>query len=280
MISRVLFIILLVIGLCGLGAIGWIVLHPAPPPHAVVAKQEQKPAPSVVVLSAKQDIASGTLLTAKMLMARTLSGNKAPEGTLLDTPENRRMLTGALLQHETGENQPFFRRDILSPEERGFLAATLTPGYVAQTINVTGTTGVAGLIWPGDHVDILITLQNHQSNTPLSKQVGGQLLLSDVRVLAVDRHMVHSAQSGPDGSATTHYITLEISPQYEQTLAIAAQTGEISLAVRSVSGVLSHGSSATARPKMYWAGDVLASMEKKSTVRVHAGSESERDYVQ
>ena len=47
--------------------------------------------------------------------------------------------------------------DVMRPGDHGFLAAVLEPGMRAVTIAVDNTTGLAGLIWPGDQVDLILT---------------------------------------------------------------------------------------------------------------------------
>ena len=47
--------------------------------------------------------------------------------------------------------------DVLRPRDRGFLAAVLAPGTRAVSIAVDPVSGVGGLIWPGDRVDVILT---------------------------------------------------------------------------------------------------------------------------
>ena len=45
----------------------------------------------------------------------------------------------------------------MRPGDHGFLAAVLAAGMRAVTVGVDATTGAAGLIWPGDRVDLILT---------------------------------------------------------------------------------------------------------------------------
>ena len=62
------------------------------------------------------------------------------------------MVRQTLLQH-----QVILPADIMRPGDHGFLAAVLTPGRRATSIGVDAVSGTAGLIWPGDHVDVILT---------------------------------------------------------------------------------------------------------------------------
>ena len=54
-------------------------------------------------------------------------------------------------------DEPVLPADVMRPGDHGFLAAVLEPGRLAVTVGVDAITGTAGLIWPGDHVDLILT---------------------------------------------------------------------------------------------------------------------------
>ena len=53
--------------------------------------------------------------------------------------------------------QPLTQGSVIKPGERGFLAAALGPGMRAVTVPVSATSGVAGFVFPGDQVDLVLT---------------------------------------------------------------------------------------------------------------------------
>ena len=81
--------------------------------------------------------------------------------------------------------------DVLAPRDRGFIANVLREGYRAVAVGVDPVSGVAGLIWPGDHVDILLTQE--LEGAPVARKNLGETVLTDVRVIAIDQDMVQSA---------------------------------------------------------------------------------------
>ena len=54
---------------------------------------------------------------------------------------------------------PSATADAMHPGDHGVLATALLPGTRAVTVGVDGITGTAGLIWPGDRLDLILTQQ-------------------------------------------------------------------------------------------------------------------------
>ena len=63
----------------------------------------------------------------------------------------------------------------------------------AVTVAVDATTGAAGLIWPGDRVDLILTQTIQEATLPLGRRVAAETVLSDVRVIAIDQQLVQGA---------------------------------------------------------------------------------------
>jgi pilus assembly protein CpaB len=57
----------------------------------------------------------------------------------------------------------------VAPGDRGFLAAALAPGMRAITITVSEKSGVAGFVFPGDHVDLMLTTAVKVNAAPLPR---------------------------------------------------------------------------------------------------------------
>jgi pilus assembly protein CpaB len=115
------------------------------------------------------------------------------------------------------------------------LAAVLTPGKRAASVGVDAVTGTAGLIWPGDHVDLILTQQIEDSAVPLGRRLAAETVLKDVRVIAVDQQMVQGgASTTGDTSQQSRTVTLEVSPEDVEKVAVATRLGRLSLAVRPV----------------------------------------------
>jgi pilus assembly protein CpaB len=100
----------------------------------------------------------------------------------------------------------------------------INQGDVAYTIQVDDTNSASGLMVPGDHVDILLVV------TDLNSRI--MPLESDVLVLATGHH-AKGVQTA-DSSEARNYsnVTLELTPQQAQRVAMAGKSGELRLMLR------------------------------------------------
>jgi pilus assembly protein CpaB len=132
---------------------------------------------------------------------------------------------------------PVTAADVLRVRDRGFLAAVLEPGTRAASIGVDEVSGVSGLIWPGDRVDVILT-QNMDKASSVGMRVVSEAVLQDARVIAVDQDIARAAQTQGPTTSVGHIartVTLQISPKDSDRLAVARQLGHLSLAVRAMS---------------------------------------------
>jgi pilus assembly protein CpaB len=104
-------------------------------------------------------------------------------------------------------------------------APLLRPGLRAMAVQITDVSGVSGLVFPGDRVDVLMTRQ------PEEAMPHAELLAQDVRVLAVGSDM----NIARDKPGMTKTVTLELNPLQAQKLTLAAANATISLALRQFS---------------------------------------------
>src|SRR3546814_21151051 len=63
---------------------------------------------------------------------------------------NLQELVGSVVRQSIAQGEPLIPARIVRPGDRGFLAAILTPGMRAVTVAINATSGIAGLIFPGD----------------------------------------------------------------------------------------------------------------------------------
>jgi pilus assembly protein CpaB len=126
----------------------------------------------------------------------------------------------------------------LRPRERGFLASVLAPDSRAISINVDAASGVSGLIWPGDYVDVVMTQESttasDKKNPDQQHGTLSETVVQNVRIVAIDQEIV---QGGSASNATAgkvaHTVSLQLAPEQVKKVTVAAQLGKLSLAVRS-----------------------------------------------
>jgi pilus assembly protein CpaB len=102
----------------------------------------------------------------------------------------------------------------------------------AVSVPVTATSGISGLVFPGDQVDILVseTLPATGPKGNATPQKAAETVLHDVRVLAVDQKL--ESKSGE--AAVAHNVTLEVTPKQAEQIAVATEMGKLSLSLRSL----------------------------------------------
>ena len=141
-------------------------------------------------------------------------------------------LIGTVVRNEIAAGQPITQGSLIKPGERGFLAAALGPGMRAVTVPVSATSSVAGFIFPGDRVDIMLTQEVGGGEGPPLK--ASETIFRNVRVLATDQRT--SAQ-GPDGKPEVRSfatVTLEATPKMAEKIVVAQTVGQLSLSLRSI----------------------------------------------
>src|SRR5690606_20680099 len=123
---------------------------------------------------------------------------------------------------------------LVSPGDRGFLAAALGPGMRAVTVPVSATTGVGGFVFPGDRVDMMLT-QSVDSNDEGPALNAAETIIRNLRVLATDQSTETS--TGPDGKTEVRVVrtvTLEVTPRIAEKISVAQTIGTLSLSLRSI----------------------------------------------
>jgi pilus assembly protein CpaB len=119
----------------------------APPP----------PPPANMVMVAAAPIPTGTFLKDELLRWQAWPSQTLDPNYMLQGKVDIKSLGIAVALHDIAAGEPLVEGKIARPGDRGFLAAVLKPGMRAMAIGVSDTTGVAGLVYPGDRVDILLT---------------------------------------------------------------------------------------------------------------------------
>ena len=230
-------IIVAMILLVASGGLGWLAVEALNPPAVPVASEEAvRP---VRVLVAVQTLQAGVLLKDSDLRERELPADQVPENAILVGPDALAEVRGAMLRRFLDAGDALVRSDVLRPRDRGFLAAVLSPGARAVSIGVDARSGASGLISPGDIVDVILTQEFQGGDTPVGRRVVAETVLSGIRIIAVGQQIAQGATTpviDTPGSAgrVASTVTLQVTAEQSERLAVAERLGRINLAVRSV----------------------------------------------
>jgi pilus assembly protein CpaB len=145
------------------------------------------------------------------------------------TPET---FVGWVARQPISAGEPLSEDKIVAPGAHGFLAAVLRPGMRAVSIPINAATGVDGLIFPGDQVDIMVahTVQNPSvDGGPSLPHPAVETVLTNVRVIAIDQKL-----DATQAIANAKTATLEVTPREGEAIALASELGKLSLSLRSL----------------------------------------------
>lgn len=187
------------------------------------ARKAQMEQTTVVVAIRPLDI--GAALTPEVLKEQVWPAGSVPEGSFRKISE----LTGdkpRVALRSVSANEPILTSRISGPGGRATLSALIQPGKRAVTIRVNDVFGVAGFVLPGDFVDILITRSDADRGGDQAMRT--DVLLEAVRVLGIDQ----TASETEDDAKVAKAATIEVTTEQAQKIALAAQVGTLSMALR------------------------------------------------
>jgi len=202
-------------------------------PPAEATPQQAPRGPEVLV--ATRTLSVGTIIDAEAFRYQPW-----PQGLVQDAYFVRggaggdpSSLIGTVVRNEITAGQPLSQGAIVRPGERGFLAAALGPGMRAVTVGVSATSGVAGFVFPGDRVDLVLTQEvaGGGEGPPLR---ASETIVRNIRVLAVDQRLDSRNEAGNQVAQTVSTITFEATPKIAEKIAVAQTIGQLSLSLRSL----------------------------------------------
>jgi pilus assembly protein CpaB len=243
-------VILIVAALLFAGGTAFVasrLISTTPPP---VAKQKEEPAKKVLV--AKGNLPAGTFIKEEDLTWQKWPTDGVNENYLLDGQADMDTVVGAVVRKGIVAGEPITEAQIARPGDRGFLAAVLTPGMRAISIAVNEPSSVAGLIFPGDRLDVLLNLKfkNGENDSGAYEPRTSETVLENVRLLATDRRL-DDIEGEPKKVKT---ITIEVTPKQAEMIKVAASMGDLHMSLRGL-----------AKPEGQSAGPTVASAQATAT---------------
>jgi pilus assembly protein CpaB len=197
--------------------------------------------PTENVAVATTDLVWGTKLTADMIKLVAFPEESLPEGYLSMVER----LHGRILITNIKTNEPILDAK-LAPLDvtQGGVAAVTQPEKRAMAVRVDDVVGVAGFISSGNRVDVLVTLREGLSQT--------KTVLQNVLVLATGTQLDAHGNGGKPREARV--ITVEVTPEEAEKLALAAHEGKVTMALRNYTNtqpILTSGATVSTLLKSY-----------------------------
>ncbi|MFL0587207.1 Flp pilus assembly protein CpaB [Sphingomonas sp. ABOLG] len=162
--------------------------------------------------------------------AELVEGAYFQEGAEFDM----KAVIGTVVRNPITAGQPVTQGALVKPGDRGFLAAALGPGMRAVTVPVSTQSSVAGFVFPGDRIDLLLTqeVEGGGDGPPLK---AAETIMRNLRVLATDqRTSQEKDEAGNTVVQTFSTVTIEATPKIAEEIAVAQTLGSLSLSLRSI----------------------------------------------
>ena len=201
---------------------------------APAANAASAPIDGPEVLVATRALPIGTILDATALKFQPWPKELVDGAYYIKSTTDLKSLQGTVVRNAITAGQPITQGALVKPGDRGFLAAALGPGMRAVTVPVSVQTGVAGFVFPGDRIDLVLTqtVPGGGDGPPLKVS---ETVMRNLRVLATDQRTDNN--TGEDGKSvvkTFSNVTVEGTPRIAEQIAVAQTLGSLSLSLRSL----------------------------------------------
>ncbi len=197
--------------------------------RASSGSKQPKVASGMEVLVAASDLPSGRFIQAQDLRWQSWAPNHVTEAFIRKKGRNDKEMIGAVVRKGIRSGEPILRGKVVKPRDRGFLSAVLEPGKRAVAAPITNVTGIAGFVFPGDRVDLILTHTIRSAQN--SQRRASVTILRDVRVLALDQNTNDQKTKQPKPAKV---VTLEVDPEQAEIVTLALRLGTLSLSLRSL----------------------------------------------
>ena len=185
------------------------------------------------VLVATKALPVGTILDAESFRFQPWPKDLVEQAYYIQGQADPAKLAGSVVRTAISAGQPMTVGSVIKPGERGFLAAALGPGMRAITVPVSAQNSVAGFVFPGDRVDLMLTQSVAGGGDGEALKVS-ETILRNLRVLATDQRMDALGADGKPVVQTYSNVTIEVTPKIAEKIAVAQTIGSLSLTLRSI----------------------------------------------
>ncbi|UZK66060.1 Flp pilus assembly protein CpaB [Sphingomonas sp. M1-B02] len=220
---------LLIAGVTAFMARNMLVGAPAPTAGAAAVPQD-----TTEVLVATRALPVGTIIDPLALKFVAWPKELIEGAYYLRSAGDPAKLAGTVVRYPIPAGQPITQGALVKPGDRGFLAAALGAGMRAVTVPVSAQSAVAGFVFPGDRIDLVLTqsVTGGGDGPPLK---ASETILRNLRVLATDQKTDKQVdEKGNTVVGTYSTVTVEATPKIAEKIAVAQTVGQLSLSLRSI----------------------------------------------
>lgn len=187
----------------------------------------------VTVVVAKQDLYMGLPIAPEDVDVRRVLPESVDSDYVFDDPTE---VVGRTPRERVLADE-VLRVERLARADAGVgLNAIITPGRRAMTIETDTESGMAGLLQPGNYVDVIVTIRPDDEEQAGGKWVT-ETILQTVRILAVGSKLgskvAEEGKSKKNQARVRPSVTVEVTLEEAEALALATSRGDLHLVMRS-----------------------------------------------
>jgi pilus assembly protein CpaB len=183
------------------------------------------------VYAAARDLPAGTRLKKTDIRQVSVVDKDIPRGAVME----ERILLDRVLLFPLNTNEAVTVNKLASSSGVEGVAAIIEPGKRAVSVSINDTTGVAGLVGPRSHVDVLFTRTGSMAEAATTTVLQDVTVLSVGRVTEISQTPASGTQTATNAPSPTQNraVTLLVTPEQAEKLELAKNQGKISLALRN-----------------------------------------------
>ena len=173
---------------------------------------------------AKVAIPIGSKIVAEQIMVVQFPKESTPDGAF----NSAEKLAGRVAVVNIAAREPITESRLAAEGTAAGLSAIIPEGYRAMTVKVDDAAGISGFIQPGTLVDVVVTIdpEGITRQDPISK-----IVLQNIKVLASGQN-IDKPENEREATAVKA-VTLQVTPEQAEKLALAASEGKLQLVMRS-----------------------------------------------
>ncbi|MEO1421475.1 MAG: Flp pilus assembly protein CpaB, partial [Pseudomonadota bacterium] len=168
-------------------------------------------------------------------------------------------ISGSVVRTPLFENEPILPQKVVLKGDTGYMAALLTPGKRAISIEISAESASGGFILPNDRVDVVVTYREPENfdlsafadngvDVVISEDSMTATVLENVRILAIDQIF---RQTDTGETAVGRVATLELTPEDAKLLSHTTKEGAVTLLLRSLRDAQAAGDEVISNRFMY-----------------------------
>jgi len=178
--------------------------------------------PTQPIVVASADLSLGAELKKEDLQVMSFPAGQAPTGTFAKPQD----VIGRGLIVPVVKNEPILEAKLAPKEAGAGLPPVIPEGMRAVSVRVNEVVGVAGYVLPGTRVDVVATA----SPAGQPGDTTSKVVLANVQVLTAGTRIEQEEQGKP---MQVTVVTLLVTPEQAERLALASTEGKIQLALRN-----------------------------------------------